>query len=78
MFKILLMEFKCILTLEVKANIEGDYRLEDVINNFDIIFKHKDISKIISGGWPYDNETPLMRKQKIISSELKKIERLES
>lgn len=66
------MEFKCILTIEVEGNMEGNYTLDEVINNFDIILKHKD-NKILSSHWPY-GETPAMRSQKITSIKLKQIE----
>lgn len=66
------MKFKCILTFEVEGNIEGDYTLEEVIKNFDVVFHHKD-NKILANYWPY-GETPAMRSQKITSIKLKQIE----
>jgi len=66
------MEFKCILTLEVEGTKDDTYSIEDTINNFEIIFRHKDHEKIKSGDWPY-GETPLMRSQKIKSAIIKNI-----
>ena len=66
------MKFKCILTFEVEGNMEGDYTLEEVIKNFDVIFQHKD-NKILASHWPY-GETPAMRNQKITSIVLRHIE----